>query len=315
VRSFTINGHTIRDFSPCYVIAEIGSNHGGDVTTALDLINAAARAGVDAVKFQKRHNETLYSPMLLQQPYTGDHSYGATYGAHRAALELDGEAFTRISAQAHLRQVTWFATAFDEHSADFLMAQNVPAFKIASGGLTDVALLTHIAHFRKPMIVSTGGGTWKDVDAAVERLSVLGAHFALLHCTAAYPAEFRDLNLQCIGRMRERYPDIIIGWSCHVHNLSMAMQAHAYGARMLEVHVTLNRAMKGTDQAFSLEPSTLTKLCKDLKRAHLAAGDGEKCFYASERGPIAKMRRVRTADGLQITGGLANADDSALGAA
>ena len=180
----------------------------------------------------------------------------------------------------------------------------MPAFKIASGGLTDLDLLRYVAQFRKPMIVSTGGGTFREVDEAVNVLSGTKAPFALLHCTASYPCAFEELNLKCIPVFLERYPSTVIGWSCHVHNISMAMQAHAYGARIIETHFTLNRSMKGTDHAFSMEPATLKKLCKDLARAHVAAGDGVKRYYESERKPIAKMRRRQTPDGPRITGAM-----------
>jgi N-acetylneuraminate synthase/sialic acid synthase len=304
MRSLTIDGRTITDDGACYLIAEIGSNHGGDPRTAVRMIAAAAAAGADAVKFQKRDNATLYSAALLARPYDHEHSFGRTYGEHRENLEFEDREYERIAREARMQRVTWFATAFDEASADFLMCYDVPAFKIASGGLTDLALLRHVARFDLPIILSTGGGTWADVDRAVDVLTCAGVEFALLHCTAAYPAAFEDLNLRCIATMRDRYPDTVIGWSCHVHNLSMLMQAHAYGARILEVHFTLNRSSKGTDHAFALEPATLTKLRKDLDRARLAAGDGEKRWYESERQPIAKMRRIDTPDGLRITGEL-----------
>ena len=295
---------------PCYVIAELGHNHGGSAQMAIDLVHAAADAGCDAVKLQKRDNATLYSHALLNQVYDNENSYGSTYGAHRAALELTMEGFQKLQGVAHWRTIACFATAFDEPSADFLVALGVPAFKIASGGLTDTALLSYVAQFRKPMIVSTGGGSWKDVDTAVDLLSGTKAPFALLHCTASYPAVFEELNLRCIPAMIERYPNTVIGWSCHVHNISMAMQAHAYGARIIEAHFTLNRSLKGTDHAFSLEPATMTKLCKDLKRGHVAAGDGVKRWYESEKKPISKMRRVMTPDGLQITGALCQESSS-----
>ena len=304
MRKLVIDETIIGDDQPCYVIAELGHNHGGSVETATQMIHAAADAGAHACKLQKRDNSSLYSEELLHQVYDNENSYGPTYGAHRDALELSLEAFQKLQGLANWRHVSLFATAFDEPSADFLVGLGVPAFKLASGALTDLELLTYVAQFRKPMIVSTGGGTFREVDAAVNLLTKLHAPFALLHATASYPAVFEELNLRCIPAMIERYPGIVIGWSAHVHNISMMLQAHAYGARILECHFTLNRASKGTDHAFSLEPATLKKLCKDLERAHVAAGDGEKRYYDSERKPISKMRRRVTPDGLRITGEL-----------
>ncbi len=306
MRELTIAGRRIADDEPCYVIAELGHNHGGDVPTAKRLIRAAAAAGADAVKFQKRDNETLYSPALLRQPYDNEHSYGDTYGKHRAVLEFGRAEYKACQQEAAIRGVTCFATAFDEPSAAFLMERRVPAIKIASGGFTDAALVQYCGRLGVPLIVSTGGGTWADVDRAVDLLTGCGATFALLHCTAAYPVlTWAELNLLVIVEMRTRYPDIVIGWSGHDSGIAMALVAYAYGARILEKHFTLNRAMKGTDHAFSLEPAGLSKLCRDLRRAHEASGDGVKRWYESEKKPIAKMRRVPTADGLRITGELA----------
>lgn len=309
MREVFIGSRRIADSEPCYVIAELGHNHGGSTETAAALIKAAARAGAHAVKLQKRSNETLYSSELLNQPYDNEHSYGATYGEHRAALELGLGGYVSCRAVALGFRLEFFATAFDEASADFLMRVGVPAIKIASGGLTDAPLLQHVAGLGVPIILSTGGGTWEDVDRAVNLLSAGRSPFALLHCTAAYPVlNYAELNLLAIVEMRARYPDTVIGWSGHDSGIAMSLVAYAYGARILEKHFTLNRALKGTDHAFSLEPSGLRKLCRDLDRAHAASGDGIKRLYESERKPLAKMRRVVTADGFQITGVL-HADD------
>lgn len=305
MRELVIAGRRIADDQPCYVIAELGHNHGGSVKTAHRLIRAAASAGADAVKFQKRDNATLYSSELLAQPYDNENSYGKTYGEHRAALEFGHDEFVYCIGSAYGRSITWFATAFDEASADFLMELEVPAIKIASGGLTDTALLSHVGGLGVPIILSTGGGDWGDVDTAVDVLTRAGASFALLHCTATYPVlQWSELNLLTIVEMRARYPEVVIGWSGHDSGIAMALVAYAYGARIIEKHFTLNRAMKGTDHAFSLEPAGLTKMCRDLKRAHEAKGDGVKRWYESERKPIAKMRRVLTSQGLRVTGEL-----------
>jgi sialic acid synthase len=305
VRELTIDGRRIGDDEKCYVIAELGSNHQGSLDTALNMIDAAALAGASAVKLQKRDNATLYSQAMLDRPYTGEQSFGATYGEHRAALELGWREYQSCRRLAQRRKVALFATAFDEPSADMLEKVPVPAYKIASGGLTDLALLEHVAKKRKPMIVSTGGGTLEDIDRAVQTILPINPQLALLHCTASYPAVFDEQNLRVIGTLRRRYPDLVIGWSCHVHNISTAMAAYALGARIIEVHFTLNRAMKGTDHAFSLEPASLRKMVKDLNSLRYALGDGEKRFYDSEKAPISKMRRVQTDKGLQITGELA----------
>jgi len=303
VRAFTIGPVTITDESPCFVIGEIGHNHQGKVSTAVALIKACAAAGVDAVKLQKRDIDTLYSRELLDAPYDNENSFGKTYGEHRHAVEFGLPAYISCRTVAQAAGVQCFATAFDERSADFLMEVGVPAIKIASSGVTDTCLLKHVAGLGVPMIVSTGGATWADVDGCVDLLTGRGASFALLHCTAAYPvSNYAELNLLAVAEMRIRYPHVVIGWSGHDPGVSLSMMAYGIGARIVEKHVTLNRAMKGTDHAFSLEPKGLATLCEDLKRAHLAKGDGIKRIYESELKPLAKMRRRPTSHGLQITG-------------
>lgn len=232
MRQLQIGPRQISDSSPCYVIAEIGHNHGGSVETAVQMIRVAAACGADAVKLQKRSNETLYAQALLDQPYENENSFGKTYGEHRKALEFGVTQYDACMAAARDANVTCFATAFDEPSADFLLALGVPAIKIASGGLTDHALLTHVASARVPMVVSTGGGTFKEIDEAVETITKHHDQLAILHCTAAYPVrDFAELNLKCIQVMRERYP-YVIGWSGHDNGIAMAVAAYTLGARI-----------------------------------------------------------------------------------
>lgn len=301
MRELVIAGRRISDDDPCYVIAEIGHNHGGSDVVARQMIREAKRCGADAAKLQKRDNATLYSPAMLAQPYVHDHSFGMTYGAHRDALELDERGYLACRAQAQASAITLLATAFDEPSADFLMRIGVPAIKLASGSLTDMALLTYVAGLGVPVILSTGGGTEQDVDRAVQSITARTPRLAVLHCTAAYPVlDYTTLNLRCMQTFRDRYPDLVIGWSGHVSGIAMALVAYALGARIIEQHFTLNRAHKGTDHAFSLEPAGFTKLVRDLGRAHQALGDGVKRFEACERGPIGKMRRRWIAGRWQI---------------
>lgn len=292
MRELTIDGRVINDESPCYVIAELGHNHGGDVETAKEMVRMAASCGVDAVKLQKRDNANLYTQALLNQPYENENSFGKTYGEHRAALEFGTEEFKACQSVSEARKVTLFSTAFDERSADFLMELGMPAIKIASGDLTNTPLLKHVSSFGVPVVVSTGGGTDSDIDRALGVLSAASAGIALLHCTASYPVrDFRELNLRCILSLRTRYPELVIGWSGHDTGIAMSLIAYAFGARIIEKHVTLNRASKGTDHAFSLEPAGLKRLVRDLDRARDAMGDGVKVRYASELGPMTKMAK------------------------
>ena len=289
MRSFTIDGCTIKDGSDCYVIAEIGHNHQGNLETAKEMFRVAKECGADAVKLQKRDNRALYTKEAYDKPYENRNSYGKTYGEHREALEFGWEEFYELKVYAKEIGIHMIATAFDFSSADFLHKLDVPAFKIASGDLKNIPLLTYIAKFQKPMIVSTGGATITDVRNAYDAIMPINEQLCLLQCTAGYPAEFSELNLRVITTYRERFPNIIVGLSSHDNGIAMAGAAYVLGARVIEKHFTLNHTWKGTDHAFSLEPIGLKKMVRDLRRLHVAMGDGVKRVYETEKGPITKM--------------------------
>src|SRR5262245_3620974 len=214
MRELFFNETRIADDAPCFVIAEIGNNHGGDPVLALKMAREAERCGASAVKFQRRDNASLYASHVLERPYENENSYGRTYGEHREALELQEDFYWSLPSD-----VTWFATAFDESSAEKMYDLDVPAFKIHSGGLTDEPLLKAVASYRKPVIVSTGGGTWKHIDRAHELLQ--GVPHAFLHCTASYPLKPEEANLRAICTMRERYPTTMIGFSSHSPGITL----------------------------------------------------------------------------------------------
>lgn len=292
MRALTINGHRIADDTACYTIAEIGNNHQGKLKQATEMIKAAALVGASAAKLQKREVRSLYTKALLNQPYEHEHSFGRTYGEHREALEFGLQDYVSCRAVAIGCNVDFFATAFDECSADFLLTVDVPAFKIASGDLTNLPLLRYVASLHRPVILSTGGGTMADVDKAVNIIAPINDRLALLHCTAAYPVhDFAELNLAAIPALRERFPDFVIGWSGHDSGIAMALLAYSLGARIIEKHFTLNRSLKGTDHAFSLEPHGFRQMVRDLARAKEALGSGEKRRYRSEVAPLRKMEK------------------------
>ena len=289
MRELRIDGRRIADDTPCFVIAEIGHNHQGSVERARELVRAAHEAGVDAVKLQKRDNRRLYTRALYDSPYDNENSFGPTYGAHREALELDRDAYVTLRDEARSLGLVFFATAFDEPSADLLAELGAPAFKIASGDLRNTPLLRHVAGFGKPLVVSTGGATIEDVDRAVETVTGVGGTLCLLQCTAAYPAAVEDLNLGVIATLRERYPELVIGLSDHQDGIAMAPVAFMLGARVVEKHFTLSHTAKGTDHAFSLMPEGMRKLVRDLRRVPIAIGDGVKRPLPSEEKPLQKM--------------------------
>ena len=232
MRKLTIDGKVIQDDGDCYVIAEIGHNHQGKLETAKEMFKAAKECGADAVKLQKRNNRELFTKAGYEKPYDNPNSYGDTYGEHREFLEFGGIEYKELMDYADEIGVTFFSTAFDFSSADFLGKLDMPAFKIASGDLKNIPLLTHIAEFQKPMILSTGGGTMEDVNRAYDAIMPINQQLSILQCTAGYPADFDQLNLSVITTFRERFPNLTIGLSSHDNGIAMAVAAYMLGARV-----------------------------------------------------------------------------------
>jgi N-acetylneuraminate synthase/sialic acid synthase len=291
MRELAIEGTLIQEDGDCYIVAEIGHNHQGKLDTAKEMFRVAKECGADAVKLQKRDNRTLYTKGLYDRLYDNENSFGRTYGEHREALEFGWKEYQELNTYAKQIGITMFATAFDFPSADFLAELDVPAFKIASGDLTNIPLLTYIANFQKPMIVSTGGATMGDVQRAYDAIMPINGQLCLLQCTSGYPAAFEELNLSVITTYRQRFPNIIIGLSSHDNGIAMAVAGYMLGARVIEKHFTLNRAWKGTDHAFSLQPTGFRKLVRDLRRVRVAKGDGVKRIHESETKPMIKMSK------------------------
>ncbi len=291
-RSIRIGNVEISDDTKPFIIAEVGHNHQGKLDSALDLIRSAALAGATAVKFQTRNNKALFTPAMFDSEYNSENAFGPTYGTHREALELSLDAYRACIEEAKRFGILFFSTAFDIPSAKFLNELEVPAFKIASGDLRSHFLLREVAKFGKPMIVSTGGATIEQVDQAVEVLRKEGAEFALLQCTAGYPPKDSEINLRVIETFRQRYPDVVVGYSGHDSGITMAVAAYVLGARVIEKHFTLDRTLKGTDHSFSLEPEGMRKLVKNTSAVQVALGDGTKRSYPSEAAPLRKMGKM-----------------------
>ena len=291
MRELVVDGRVITRDGAAYVIAEVGHNHQGDVEKAKSLIRSARECGADAVKLQKRDNRSLYTRSLYDAPYDNEHSFGRTYGEHREALELSTAEWLELREFSREEGITLFGTVFDEASADLLAELDTPAFKIASGDLTNTPLLRHVARLGKPMFVSTGGGTLEDVDRALDTVLPLNDQICVLQCTASYPCEVEELNLGVIETYRERYPDVVVGLSDHQSGIAMSLVAFMLGARVIEKHFTLNHAWKGSDHAFSLMPEGLRRLVRDLHRVPGALGDGVKRPLRSEERPLEKMAK------------------------
>ena len=275
---------------PCYVIAEIGINHNGDIDTAKRLISVALAAGCDAVKFQKRTVSVVYSPDELAK--ARENPFGPTNGDLKYGLEFEQEEYEEIDAFCRSIKLTWFASPWDEGSVDFLEQFHVPVHKIASASLTDDNLLRHVRRTGKPVILSTGMSTYAEIDHAVE---VLGKeNLILMHATSTYPANYDELNLRAIPVMAERY-GVPVGYSGHETGIPTSVCAAALGACSVERHITLDRASWGSDQAASLEPNGINRLVRDIRLWEQAKGDGVKRVYEREFPIIKKLRRVGAA--------------------
>jgi sialic acid synthase len=311
-RSLQINGTLIDDGSDSYVIAEIGHNHQGSVDKCKELFRVAKECGVDAVKIQKRDNRSLYTRAMYDKPYDNENSFGATYGEHREALEFGWDEYVELQRHCRELNLTFFATAFDIPSADFLARLDVPAYKIASGDLKTLPLLRHVARIGKPMLVSTGGATLEDLERAHAAIMPINSQLCFLQCTAAYPADPDELNLSAITTFRRRFPELVIGLSDHENGIAMAVAAHVLGGRIIEKHFTLNHTWKGTDHAFSLEPIGMRKLVRDLRRVRVALGTGIKCPVPSEQGPLLKMGKKLVAARALPAGHVLGAEDIAM---
>lgn len=287
----SIGSRVIGGGRPAYVIAEIGLNHNGDVDIAKQLIDVAADAGADAVKFQKRTPE-ISTPVHMRDTLRETPWGTMTYLDYRYRVEFTREQYVEVSDHALLRGLDWFASPWDVPSVGFLEDLNVVAHKVASACLTDIPLLQALRDTGKPIILSTGMSTIAQIDAALE---VLGTdRLVLMHATSTYPMEPEEANLRVIPTLRDRYPGVPVGYSGHERGLQISVAAVALGAVAVERHITLDRTMWGSDHAASLEPAGLQHLIRDIRIIEQALGDGVKRVFPGEQAPMAKLRRVLT---------------------
>jgi len=282
-----IGGHSVGDGQPAFVVAEIGINHNGDLDIAKRLISVAVAAGCQAVKFQKRTVDVVYSPEELARPR--ESPFGETNGELKRGLEFGEAQYREIDHYCREVKILWFASCWDVASVDLVERFSPPCYKIASASLTDDALLRHTRSTGRPIILSTGMSSLDQIDHAVE---VLGKEdLVVLQACSAYPSAYGDLNLRAIGTLRERY-GVPVGYSGHETGLPSTIAAVALGASVVERHITLDRAMWGTDQAASLEPNGITRLVRDIRLVETALGDGRKAVRPSEIPVMKKLRRV-----------------------
>ena len=290
-RTLKMGDRRIGDGQPAYIIAEIGINHNGDLEIAKQMIDAAVHAGADAVKFQKRTPEVCTPPE--QQKQMRDTPWGyITYLEYRCKVEFDEAQYRQIDEHCRKRGIRWLASVWDEPSVEFMQMFDTPAYKIPSACLTDHDLLRAVRKTGKPMIISTGMSTLAQIHKAVE---AIGAQdLAILHCTSTYPCEPDELNLKMVGTLRGEFPNNPIGYSGHEVGLVPSAIAVALGACLVERHLTLDRAMWGSDQAASVEPGGFERLVKYIRVTEQSLGDGVKKVYDSEKASMTRLRRVNS---------------------
>ncbi|MEI8080135.1 MAG: N-acetylneuraminate synthase family protein [bacterium] len=277
----------VGDGHPCYLVAEIGINHNGDLELAKQLIELADAAGCNAVKFQKRTIDVVYTAEELAKPR--ENPFGPTNGDLKRGLEFGLEQYREVDRYCREIGIAWFASCWDEGAVDFIDPFHPPCYKIASASLTDDHLLRHHRATGRPLILSTGMSTLEEIDHAVE---VLGRHdLILLHATSTYPSNYDELNLKAIPELRQRY-GVPVGYSGHETGIPSSSAAAALGACVVERHITLERSLWGSDQAASLGPSGITRLVRDIRLVEMSLGNGQKCVCEREKPIIKKLRRV-----------------------
>jgi len=288
--TISIGSNLVGTGHPVYVIAEIGLNHNGSVELAKQMIDVAAEAGAQAVKFQKRTPE-ISTPEHMKSVMRETPWGTMTYLEYRYRVEFDREQYIEVGDHATLRGLDWFASPWDEPAVAFLEDLNVVAHKVASASVTDIGMLRALAATGKPVILSTGMSTMDQIDAAVHELA--GSPLAVLHATSSYPMPNEEANLRMVQTLAERFPGVPIGYSGHERELQISLAAVALGATVVERHLTLDRGMWGSDHSASLEPADFAQLVRDIRVLEVALGDGVKRVFPGELAPLAKLRRVQ----------------------
>ena len=288
-KAVKIGDRWVGDGYPAYVVAEIGINHNGDIEIAKRLMEAARHAGVDAVKFQKRTPELCVPPEQRGQMRETPWGY-ITYLDYRYKVEFSAEQYAEIDRYAKEIGITWFASVWDEPSVDFLEQFNPVAYKVPSASLTDHDLLRKLRTTGRLVILSTGMSTIEQIRRAVPLLDI--DNLVICHTTSAYPCDPEELNLRMVQTLKAEYP-CPIGYSGHEVGLIPSVVAVGLGACMVERHITLDRAMWGSDQAASVEPGGFERLVKYIRVTEAALGDGLKRVYESELSSLKKLRRIQ----------------------
>ncbi len=288
-KTVKIGKYNVGDPTHCFIIAEIGINHNGDIELAKKLIKMAHDLGVDAVKFQKRTVEVVYTQHELEMERPNP--FGNTNGDLKRGLEFGFDEYKQIDEYCKKLGILWFASCWDEASVDFIEQFNPPCYKISSASLTDDDLLLHTKSKGRVILLATGMSTQAEIDHAIELLGQ--DNLVLLHCTSTYPSQESELNLNVIPNYIEKY-SCPIGYSGHEKGVFPSVLAASMGACVVERHITTDRTLWGSDHPASLEPEGLRRLVRDIRLLNTIKGDGKKVVYESELPIIKKLRRKKT---------------------
>ncbi|MDY7000738.1 MAG: N-acetylneuraminate synthase family protein, partial [Thermodesulfobacteriota bacterium] len=275
---------------PCFIVAEIGNNHQGDIAVARKMVKTAAEIGVNAVKFQKRHTGSLLSREGLDAPYTGPNSFGRTYGEHRDALELNMEEMKELKVLSESLGLVFFASAWDQVSLGQMLDIDMEVLKICSADLVNVPLLRQAGAANIPIILSTGMSTLEEIDRAVAELRRFHDQIVLLHCNSSYPCPEEEICLPVMNSLKERY-GLLVGYSGHERGIGPSVGAVALGACVVERHFTLDKNMRGTDHVASLEPDGFVKLVTMIREVETASAHWEKKVFEGEANAAKKLRK------------------------
>lgn len=286
-REVRVGNILVGDNQPCFIIAEIGINHNGSLKDAKRLIDMAVSNGCNAVKFQKRTVDVVYSKEELERPRPN--VFGETNGDLKRGLEFGLEEYKEIDEYCKQKNIMWFASCWDKGSVDFIDQFNPPCYKIASASLTDDELLKYTKSKGKPILLSTGMSTMEEIEHAME---ILGEENTIIyHCTATYPSNSNEINLNCIKTLKERF-SCPVGYSGHERGIAPSILAVGLGACSVERHITLDRTNWGSDQAASLETPGLFHMVRDIRQVPILLSDGKKVVYEREIPIRKKLRRV-----------------------
>ena len=286
-REVRVGNILVGDNQPCFIIAEIGINHNGSLKDAKRLIDMAVSNGCNAVKFQKRTVDVVYSKEELERPRPN--VFGETNGDLKRGLEFGLEEYKEIDEYCKQKNIMWFASCWDKGSVDFIDQFNPPCYKIASASLTDDELLKYTKSKGKPILLSTGMSTMEEIEHAME---ILGEENTIIyHCTATYPSNSNEINLNCIKTLKERF-SCPVGYSGHERGIAPSILAVGLGACSVERHITLDRTNWGSDQAASLETPGLFHMVRDIRQVPMLLSDGKKVVYEREMPIRKKLRRV-----------------------